>query len=51
MQFLFGGYSLGQPGLVIDPFSLVMKPPHAAARKKRGQNSELETDADVQTKE
>lgn len=33
MQFLFGGYSLGQPGLVIDPFSLVMKPPQAAGQE------------------
>lgn len=30
MQFLLGGYSLGHPGLVIEPFSLVMKPPQAA---------------------
>lgn len=35
MQFLFGGYSLGHPGLVIDPFSLVMKPPQAAGWKKQ----------------
>ena len=35
MQFLFGGYSLGQPGLVIDPFSLVMKPPQAAVQKSQ----------------
>lgn len=35
-QFLFGGYSRGQPGLVMEPFSLVMKPPHAA----RGTNRE-----------
>lgn len=33
MQFLFGGYSLGHPGLVMEPFSLVMKPPQAAGRK------------------
>lgn len=35
-QFLFGGYSRGHPGLVMEPFSLVMKPPHAA----RGTNRE-----------
>lgn len=34
IQFLFGGYSLGQPGLVIDPFSLVMKPPQAAGQRQ-----------------
>lgn len=33
MQFLFGGYSLGHPGLVMEPFSLVMKPPQAAGPK------------------
>lgn len=31
MQFLLGGYSLGQPGLVMEPLSLVRKPPQAAA--------------------
>lgn len=30
-QFLLGGYSLGQPGVVREPFSTVMKPPQAAA--------------------
>lgn len=30
MQFLLGGYSLGQPGLVMEPLSLVRNPPHAA---------------------
>lgn len=30
MQFLLGGYSLGQPGLVIEPLSLVRNPPQAA---------------------
>lgn len=30
-QFLLGGYSLGQPGVVMEPFSLVMNPPQAAA--------------------
>lgn len=34
-QFLFGGYSRGQPGLVMEPFSLVMKPPHAARGTNR----------------
>lgn len=38
MQFLLGGYSLGQPGLVMDPFSLVMKPPQAAEKKTTGKN-------------
>lgn len=33
MQFLLGGYSLGHPGLVMDPFSLVMKPPQAAGQR------------------
>lgn len=31
MQFLLGGYSLGHPGLVMEPLSLVRKPPQAAA--------------------
>lgn len=30
MQFLLGGYSLGQPGLVMEPLSLVRNPPQAA---------------------
>lgn len=30
-QFLLGGYSLGQPGVVREPFSFVMNPPQAAA--------------------
>lgn len=34
MQFLLGGYSFGQPGLVMEPLSLVRNPPQAAARKK-----------------
>lgn len=35
MQFLLGGYSLGHPGLVMDPFSLVMKPPQAAGQRRQ----------------
>lgn len=31
MQFLLGGYSLGHPGLVMEPLSLVRNPPQAAA--------------------
>lgn len=31
MQFLLGGYSFGHPGLVMEPLSLVRKPPQAAA--------------------
>lgn len=34
MQFLLGGYSLGQPGLVIEPLSLVRNPPQAAGGTK-----------------
>lgn len=30
-QFLLGGYSLGQPGVMMEPFSMVMNPPQAAA--------------------
>lgn len=30
IQFLLGGYSLGQPGLVMEPLSLVRNPPQAA---------------------
>lgn len=33
-QFLFVGYSFGHPGLVMVPFSLVMNPPQATARRK-----------------
>lgn len=29
-QFLFGGYSLGQPGVLMVPFSLERRPPQAA---------------------
>lgn len=39
MQFLLGGYSLGHPGLVIEPFSFVMKPPQAAGWGKKRQGS------------
>ena len=47
MQFLLGGYSLGQPGLVMEPFSLVMKPPQAAGERggetgERGERGERE---------
>lgn len=53
MQFLFGGYSLGQPGLVIDPFSLVMKPPQAAGQetqhgKRQGQILSLQMEKCIQ---
>jgi hypothetical protein len=34
-QFLFGGYSLGQPGVVMVPLSLVRSPPQAAERKEK----------------
>lgn len=34
-QFLLGGYSLGHPGVEREPFSLVTKPPHAAAGGRR----------------
>lgn len=34
MQFLLGGYSLGHPGLVMEPFSLVRNPPQAAAGRE-----------------
>lgn len=36
MQFLLGGYSLGQPGLVMEPLSLVRNPPQAAGGTKGG---------------
>lgn len=29
-QFLLGGYSLGQPGVLMVPFNLERRPPHAA---------------------
>lgn len=29
-QFLLGGYSLGQPGVLMVPFSLESRPPQAA---------------------
>lgn len=35
MQFLLGGYSLGQPGLVMEPLSLVRNPPQAAGGRGR----------------
>lgn len=34
-QFLLGGYSLGQPGVVMVPLSLVRSPPQAARRKEK----------------
>lgn len=34
-QFLLGGYSLGQPGVVMVPLSLVRSPPQAAGRKEK----------------
>lgn len=34
MQFLLGGYSLGHPGLVMEPLSLVRNPPQAAAGRQ-----------------
>lgn len=34
-QFLLGGYSLGQPGVLMVPFSLERRPPHAAANTGR----------------
>lgn len=49
MQFLLGGYSLGQPGLVMEPFSFVMKPPQAAAhgkQKKQQKNPKGMTEGD-----
>lgn len=36
MQFLLGGYSLGQPGLVMEPLSLVRNPPQAAGGTREG---------------
>lgn len=44
MQFLFGGYSLGQPGLVMEPLSLVRNPPHAA-KGRSGEGSQQEPDS------
>ena len=47
-QFLLGGYSLGHPGVLREPFSSVMNPPQAAAGREReraqfsGTGSDLE---------
>lgn len=45
MQFLFGGYSFGHPGLVMEPLSLVRNPPQAAEEQETervgGQNCTL----------
>lgn len=40
-QFLLGGYSLGQPGVVMVPFSLVRSPPQAARRNRNGKGFPL----------
>lgn len=39
-QFLLGGYSLGQPGVLMVPFSLERRPPQAAAEGKRREEEE-----------
>ena len=40
-QFLLGGYSLGQPGVLMVPFSLERRPPHAAGNTQTHKEKDI----------